>query len=97
MFWNPPESRQHWHQPSTVVYPDGGRKDGRRPARTSLLGQEMLAGLTEDKGQEALVYAALVAIACALKLSQVEPGKTVKEDQWPGGCPHRQEGAAVKR
>ena len=50
------------------------------------------------KGQGALLYAALAAIACALKLCKVPPGQPVKANyEWPGGCPHRQEGAAVKR
>ena len=97
MFRNPPVSQPYWPAVNSLVYEDGKREDGGRPARTSLLGREMEAGLTDVEGQEALLYAALAAIACALKLCKVAPGQTVKEDNWPGGCPHRQEGAAVKR
>ena len=75
MFWNPPESQLYWPAVNSVVCEEGKRKDGCRPGRTSRLGREMQAGLMDVEGQEALLYAALAAIACALKLCKVEPGQ----------------------
>ena len=95
MFWDVPERRMHWPSYSSSIYTDGSRKDGGRPHHTSLQADLMQAGPTAVMGQGALLYAALAAIACALKLCKVPPGETVNEDEWPGGCPHCQEGAAV--
>ena len=77
------------------MFASGERKDGGRPSWGSDAGKKMRR--TGGKGDQVLLYAALAAIACALKLCQVAPGETVKEGDWPGGCPHCQEGAAVKQ
>ncbi len=93
MFWNPPVSKTFWPASCSVVDARGNRTDGRRPQWS----RKLEAELHDDEGEQALLCAALAAIACALKLSKVEPGTIVKEQDWPGGCPHRHDGSAVKR